>query len=74
MANPSPAAGTPSTRPAAEGALGHDAIGVVQDTVIGMASSAPAVSIRFVQRSAFFDLPREQYSRELVPDETRSDP
>ena len=68
---PAPVPPGAASAPAIEARLEPDAIGVAQDTVIGMASSAPAGTMaatlgyaRFVLRSAFFPTPRESASRE----------
>ena len=63
---PAPVPPGAASAPAIEARLEPDAIGVAQDTVIGMASSALAGTMaatagyaRFVLRSAFFQTPRE---------------
>ena len=67
---PAPVPPGAAPAPAIEARLEPDAIGVAQDTVIGMASFAPAGTgrdaghARFVLRSAFFQTPRESASRE----------
>ena len=47
-----------ASAPAIEARLELDAIGVAQDTVIGIASCAPAGTMA-IPRSAFFQTPRE---------------
>ena len=63
---PAPVPPGAASAPAIEARLEPDAIGVAQDAVIGMASSAPAGTMaatlghaRFVLRSPFFQTPRE---------------
>ena len=68
---PAPVPPGAAPAPAIEARLEPDAIGVAQDTVIGMASSVLAGTMaatlgyaRFVRRSAFFQTLRESASRE----------